>query len=190
VFPPSMFTYSGNLPGYPVDNLAKAKALVKQLGGLSFTMNIDDTPGWLAEAEALQAQLAQAGIKVTINSLQTPAWIGSLHALTYEGLLIVSPPLTDPDEIADRWFLSGSAQSQNGLSNPQADQLIGSGRTNYSQAARLPVYKKLNQLLGAQLLPWDDLFGQPFYQVFSKSVSGWPLYTSSYVPWNTISLSK
>ncbi len=188
IFPPSLFGYTGNLKGYPVNNLAKATALVKSLGGLSFTLNIDDTAGWLAEAEALQAQWAQAGIKVTINPLQAPAWIGSLHALTYQALLIVSPNLTDPDEATSRWFLSSSPLTQNGLKNAQVDSLIQRGRALYAQAGRLPTYVKLNQLLGTTILPWDDLFGQTFFQIQSKSVHNWPAFTSSYVPWNLISL--
>lgn len=190
VFAPSLFTYSGKLKGYPVDNLAKAKELVKQLGGLSFSLDLSDTPGNLAEAEALQAQWSQAGIKATLVPLQTPELIKALHALNYQGLLIVSPTgLTDPDSVAYRWFYSKSSLTQNGLSNPQVDKLVLEGRSTYDRAKRIPIYREFNQLVGAELDPWDNVFAQPFFQIQTKAVKGWGAFTSEYVPWNTVSLA-
>ena len=63
------------------------------------------------------------------------------------------------------------------------------GRSTYSKAKREPIYKQFNQVVGAQLDPWDDVFAQPFFQIQSTSVKGWGAFTSEYVPWNTITLA-
>lgn len=191
IFAPSLVQYSGKVKNYPVYNLAKAKALVAQLGGLSFTLDLSETPGGLAEAEALQTQWAQAGIKATLNPLQVPALIKQLHALNYEALLIASPTaLTDPDSAAYRWFYSKSTLSQNGLADPRVDQLVLKGRATYNTEKRVPIYKQFNRVVAAGLAPWDDVFAVPFFQIESKGVQGWGVFTSEYVPWNTIHLAS
>jgi peptide/nickel transport system substrate-binding protein len=192
VFPPAI--WNGTLAmkpgtaGAPAYDIAKAKALVSQLGGLSFTLNIDNDPSWTAEAEALQSELAEAGIKMTINPMETPAWIQSLHQLSYQGLLIVSPNLTDPDMIAYRWFYSKSPLTQNGLKDPAADKLILQARASTSQAARTTLYQQLDSLLSAQAVPWDDLFGQTNFEVANKSLQGLFLNPADYIPWSSLGL--
>ena len=190
VFPPFLWTYSDKVKGYPTYNLNKAKDLVKQLGGISFTLSVNNTPGWLAEAEALQNQWAQAGIKVTIDPLDAPHLISRLHALSYQGLLIVSPALTDPDMITYRWFYSKSKLTQGGLKDSQADQLILSGRQTYSQGERKPKYSELNDLLGGQQVVWDNVFSQTYFQVQSSKVQGYPANPTAYVPWAEMSMSN
>lgn len=193
VFPPAMWNGALSVPldtsGAPTNNLAKAKALVKQLGGLSFTVDIDNDPSWTAEAEALQSQLAQAGIKMTINPLETPEWIQSLHQLAYQGLLIVSPNLTDPDMIAYRWFYSKSPLTQNGLKDPAADKLILQARATTNRATRTALYKQLNSLLVKQQIPWDDLFGQTNFEVTSSKLQGLFLNAADYIPWMSVGFS-
>jgi peptide/nickel transport system substrate-binding protein len=193
VFPPAIWDGALSLPvtgdGAPTNNIAKAKALVQQLGGLSFTLNIDNDPSWTAEAEALQSQLSQAGIKMTINPLETPQWIQSLHELAYQGLMIVSPNLIDPDMIAYRWFYSQSPLSQNGMKDPAADKLILQARATTSQSARTKIYQQLDKMLVTQAIPWDDLFGQANFQVASKKLQGLFLNDAGYIPWNTLGFS-
>lgn len=188
IFPPDNWAYSGAIPGYPTYDLAKAKALVQQLGGLSFTLNVDDNPAYLSEAEALEAQWTKAGIHVTINQMQTPAWISSLHSLSYQALLIQNFPYNDPDIAAYRWFLSSSPLSQNGLKSSQIDQLVTSARATTDQAARAKLYKQFNQLVATKYVPWDDIEAQPAYAVFSKKVGGYPLYSNAFNPYADIYL--
>ena len=63
---PGGICYQPNVPGYPPYDLAKAKALVKQLGGL--TVNLGTIQNLVAQetTEALQTEWAAAGIKTTI----------------------------------------------------------------------------------------------------------------------------
>ncbi|MBO0887435.1 MAG: ABC transporter substrate-binding protein, partial [Acidimicrobiales bacterium] len=62
---PGGLFYTPKVPGYRTYNLKKARALVKQLGGLSVTLGTAHGPLGDLTDEALQAQWNQAGIKTT-----------------------------------------------------------------------------------------------------------------------------
>ena len=69
---PGGICYEPTVPGYPAYDLAKAKALVKQLGGL--TVNLGTIQNLVAQetTEALQTEWAAAGIKTTIATTRWP----------------------------------------------------------------------------------------------------------------------
>ena len=60
------------MPGYPRYDLAKAKALVKQLGGLPSTSARSQNLVAQETTEALQTEWAAAGIKATIQPTRWP----------------------------------------------------------------------------------------------------------------------
>lgn len=191
IFPPQSLAYNGpKVPGYQNFDLAKAQALVKQLGGLSFSLNVENVPSQVQLADALQAQWQKAGINVQINALDLPALIASLHNLSYQGLQINSPGLPDPDLIAYRWFYSGSALTQNGLKSSIADQYILTGRTSYRVSTRKAAYTKLNKYLVSQIAPWDDIASTTPYDIETKSVHGLPADAYAIAPWSTVTLGR
>lgn len=60
----------------PTYNPAKAKALVQQLGGLSFNLSsIFNTPIYVTLATALQQEYEAVGMKVSLSIVSHPAWI-------------------------------------------------------------------------------------------------------------------
>jgi peptide/nickel transport system substrate-binding protein len=64
--------YNPTVPGYRTYDLAKAKALVKQIGGISFSFT-GSTSGPLETLdEALASQWEAAGIKVSLNPVDLP----------------------------------------------------------------------------------------------------------------------
>ncbi|MHB1911492.1 MAG: ABC transporter substrate-binding protein, partial [Acidimicrobiales bacterium] len=66
--PPASWAYPGkNVPGYAGYDLAKAKALVKQLGGLTFSLSVAQTAD-MSLYDALQAEWKAAGMNVSIVS--------------------------------------------------------------------------------------------------------------------------
>lgn len=72
--PSESFTASGGLfynpkvPGYRTPDLKKAKALVKEIGGLTVVLDALDTPVARAFIAALQTQWVEAGIDVTLRT--------------------------------------------------------------------------------------------------------------------------
>lgn len=73
--------YEANVPGYRTYNLAKAKALVKQLGGLKFTIFGKQQLPQAETVEALKSEWVKAGMDVTIGApLSSPALLQSLES--------------------------------------------------------------------------------------------------------------
>ncbi|HVB06377.1 MAG TPA: ABC transporter substrate-binding protein [Acidimicrobiales bacterium] len=185
VFPPASWAYSGNLRGYPSYNPAKAQAIVKQLGGsVTFNMLVSAVPTQVQLADALQAQWQAVGINAQIQPVTTATLITNLHALTYAALQINSPGLPDPDNIAYRWFYSGSALTQNGLKSAVADKLILAARSSYGRAARVADYHKLNNYLSS-VTPWDDIAATNPYNIVAKNLHGLPATPYSLFPWES-----
>ncbi len=65
---PGGICYEPTVPGYRTYDLAKAKALVKQLGGLTINLGTINVLVAKETTEALQTEWAAAGIKTTISS--------------------------------------------------------------------------------------------------------------------------
>jgi len=80
-----MIGYPGNtVSAYPKYDLTKAESLVKQLGGLSFSLNCGNTTLAVAACEALDQEWSAAGMTVTINELSGAAGIAADEAGNYQ----------------------------------------------------------------------------------------------------------
>jgi peptide/nickel transport system substrate-binding protein len=93
---PGSVYYEKAVPGYRTYNLAKAKALVTQLGGLSFTYLTGNTPSQLASAEALQSEWAAAGIKVQIQEVTITDEVSAVESNSWD-VLAGAAGAADPD---------------------------------------------------------------------------------------------
>ena len=72
--------YEAKVPGYRTYNLAKAKALVKQLGGLKFTLFGKQQTPQAETVAALKSEWVAAGMDVTIGApLSSPALLQALR---------------------------------------------------------------------------------------------------------------
>jgi peptide/nickel transport system substrate-binding protein len=174
---PGSWAYTGKtVPGYPTYNLAKAQALVKQLGGLSFTMIITNTSTSEAEGAALQAQWAAAGINVTLDPLAPSTQIGDIHTHQFQAWLSTIgggpvPPL-DPDLIAHRWLLSTSPLNQDELNDPVMDQLVNRSEAVFNHTFRKAVYVKMVEQV-AKDLPWAYLWFTTTYDIEGSGLTGY-----------------
>jgi len=85
---PADLYYEATVPGYPAYNLTKAKSLVQQLGGLSFTLVCNG--GSSLESElcvALQSQLANAGITMNPTPVPLATYLSDVAHKTYQAFL-------------------------------------------------------------------------------------------------------
>ena len=84
---PGGICYQPNVPGYPPYDLAKAKAMVKQLGGL--TVNLGTIQNLVAQetTEALQTEWAAAGIKTTIASYPLAGLIAQFTSKKWQAMV-------------------------------------------------------------------------------------------------------
>jgi peptide/nickel transport system substrate-binding protein len=94
---PDQIAYPGStLPGYRTYNLAKAKKLVAEVGGISFTqLTLGNTPFGIATAEALAKQWALAGIQATIDPLTLAGALALLESGNFQGVVAGYPAQQD-----------------------------------------------------------------------------------------------
>lgn len=197
VLPSSMGAYTtGTIKGYPSYDPTKAQALVQQLGGLKFSLNVTNVTTTIVEAEALQSAWEAVGMQVTINPLQTTAFLGALHAHTFDTLLVSSIAYSDPDPLMYRFFYSGSPLSQLGLLNGTTsldstlDQEILQGRAIYGTHDRSVIYKEANQRVETTDFEWDDIYSVTTVNAQSKKVLNLAPSAFGKYDWANVQLSK
>lgn len=88
--------YEQKVPTYRGYNLAKAKQLVKQIGGLSFTLDAINTPASVTEITSIQSELAKAGINVKLVEEQLPLEMKQLGVGDWQAVTSAQGGL-DPD---------------------------------------------------------------------------------------------
>ncbi|MBO0747292.1 MAG: ABC transporter substrate-binding protein, partial [Acidimicrobiaceae bacterium] len=153
---------------YPNYNLAKAKALVKQLGGLTVNLSTTtNTSYWTTEVEALSTMWEAAGIKVNIqdNTLQQMLQITFNH--TWQAIDSnwggnIDPSITDP-----QFF--GSTEPFSGVKDPVLDRLFDQSASTDSKSARAKIFKQINDREN-KMVHAVFLYSKPFFDVSTKSL--------------------
>jgi peptide/nickel transport system substrate-binding protein len=84
---PAGLFYEQTVPGYITYDLAKAKALVTSLGGLSFNLGTISVPTATELNEAIQTEWQAAGMKVTLSSYDLTGLIGAFTAGKWQAML-------------------------------------------------------------------------------------------------------
>ena len=165
VIPPGMFGHDANLPTLKT-NLAAARALLAKAGypggkGLTFTFVGFNDPTSIKIEQAIQAQLAQIGIKATVKpEALGPLVQGVLTKNTDQaGYALWQDDYADPEDFMWNMFYS---QNPGGwdisfYSNAKLDAAITAGDTTVNQAARLLDYNKA-QKLGLASYAWIPLY--------------------------------
>lgn len=177
--------YLPTVPGYRTYDLAKAKAIVKQLGGLSVTLATTTNSQYFeTEVTALQSQWRQAGIQVKLvfnNLEQTLAQLrsGSWQAIDSQW------GATDPALALPFYFESNGPFT--GTHDPTLDSLINkaAGITNHAQ--RLSLYKQIAARMNQQAeVPF--LYQKPLFIFANQSVQG--LSSEAFPYFETVWLKK
>ncbi|MGH9044412.1 MAG: ABC transporter substrate-binding protein [Acidimicrobiales bacterium] len=169
---PGGLFYEPIVPGYDSYNLKKAKALVKQLGGLSATLisyndlldqEIDD---------ALQTQWKAAGITLTIDPVDTTTLIADHGDGNWE-LSSDHPGAYDPavatglrPDFSSAGFLSGDR-------DPVFDSMLDKSTQISTTAGRAAAYRSIFKYLDDHAYA-DFLFVAPLFLLTTKNVT-WPL---------------
>jgi peptide/nickel transport system substrate-binding protein len=168
--------YQPNVPGYLGYDLAKAKALVKQLGGLTVNLGTINVLVATQTTEALQTEWAQAGIKATIHSYALAPLIQQFQSGKWQAF-VQTAGSWDPAAGVGVYFRFGSKSPFSGVHDPKLDALIGKASATLDNSTRSSLYAQAAQYIAQQA------YG-PFYfswapsQVAAKGVSGPGLTTS------------
>ncbi|MBO0747477.1 MAG: hypothetical protein J2O47_03960, partial [Acidimicrobiaceae bacterium] len=165
---PGGLFYHQKVPGYRTYNLAKAKAIVKQLGGLSFSLLGGATGNGLNEAEALQAMWKQAGMNVKLTL--SPDLTSRIESFRHNNWQI-SPGgdgSWDPAGGVGVWFFFLSNSLYTGVHDPKLDALINKA-TQVPTEQRDAVYQDVSKYISDQALA-VQLFPAAVWNVAAKNV--------------------
>jgi peptide/nickel transport system substrate-binding protein len=176
IYPPTQsFTaqaglfYNPTVPGYPGYDLNKAKALVKQLGGLNvnfFTITQPATQNFMV---ALQQMWKQAGINASIHFYSLASLIQQFQGKWQAALQTAGA--WDPAGGVGVAFRFNSHSPFSGVHDPKLDDLLNQGQGATDPAARKSFYDKAAAYI-AQNAYGPFLFPVATWNVAAHGVSG------------------
>ena len=145
---PGQAPYFGTkVAGFPSYDPTKAAALVKQIGGLTFTMQtIANSPVFVELADALQKMYAQAGITVNLDILAHPAAVNNLITGNLQAQLDIYGIYLDPD-LALQTIIRCHATINKAYCNPTVDSLLGKIEGTYSATTQLRYYNQIFKIV-------------------------------------------
>ena len=164
ILPPSMPGYNPNLESYSYDP-EKAKELLTEAGfpdGFETTLQVNQNVRHRAIAEAVQAQVAELGIKLNVQIVDWGVHLDTLDRGEYDGMYRMGwvVDYLDPDNFLYVNLHSsnfGAKGNYSFYSNPEADKLMEEGRTETDPAKRVEIYQKAEQTI-VDDAPWLFLF--------------------------------
>lgn len=172
-FPPASWAHQDKVPGYPSYDLAKAKAMVKQMGGLTFTLQVQNSPDVVQLAEALQSEWRQAGMNVSIRQADQVAVINAAHNLTYQAEAYRWRGAYDPALDVSPFFSCGASFNHVGLCDKELDALMQKGIAEPDHAKRLAIYRQVDAKI-AEIFPYDFLYVADWWRIMSPKLHDVP----------------
>ncbi|MBO0691457.1 MAG: ABC transporter substrate-binding protein [Acidimicrobiaceae bacterium] len=175
---PGGLFYSPKVPNYRSYDLAKAKALVKQLGGLNFTMNYLGAGNGSLEATAIQPMFKAAGMNVKLNPWATlTSAISGFDTHKWQVNLWAIGAFDPAGGAALDFFLLGGGPFS-GINDPTVNADINKAAGSSKMSVRSATYKHLASYLNQKaLMPF--VCAPASWDVAAKGVSA-PGLTTAY----------
>jgi peptide/nickel transport system substrate-binding protein len=162
--------YEPVVPGYIGYDLAKAKALVKQLGGLNITLYTITSPVAESLDEALQTQWQAAGMKVTLKTFDLTGLIAVFQSHKWQAFLQTAGAF-DPGTGVGVAFRFASFSPFTGVWDKKVDGLINAAASTIDNSQRAKNYADLNAYI-AQQAYGPFLFPIAGFNIAAKGVVG------------------
>ncbi|WP_369140965.1 ABC transporter substrate-binding protein [Modestobacter versicolor] len=146
------FTGSGGLfheaevPGYRTYDLAKAKELVEELGGLKVDLGVLQSYVAQQVGTALETQWEEAGIEVTMHADQLNVLIGNFKGKQWQAML-QTVGAWDPAAGTGVDFRFASGVPYSGVADPELDELLASAASSVDEAERQSLYDQAGKLI-------------------------------------------
>jgi len=174
-FPAVHWAHAPAVKSYPHD-IAKAKAKLAEAGlpnGFTMDMLVEAAPEHVRRAEAVQAQLGQAGIKVDIKPVELVKGV-TMFFRTKEAMSTnfrwTGRP--DPDQTLRGMFHSTGFYNPGQHKNEKLEALMDQAASSYKVEDRKRVYAQIDQLLHDEALD-PGLFFAPALEASSSTVQGY-----------------
>jgi peptide/nickel transport system substrate-binding protein len=181
MFPTSYFASSPDLgpERFPYDP-ARAKKLLAAAGlenGFSFDLEVINLEIYQQVAEVVQANLAQAGIKMSI----TPADIDKLSEdfsvkKNVDAILWEQKGESDPSILTSSYYLADGFNNPGGYTTEEITRLNNKAMSGASPEARSPVYEKLFNAVSEEAAPNITLCHLTTPFAMNRQVKGLEIY--------------
>ena len=167
---PGGLFYEPTVPGYLGYNLTKAKALVKQLGGLSVNLFTIAIPTAVESTDALAAQWEAAGMKVSVADYPLAPLIGAFTGGKWQ-VALQTAGAWDPAQGVGVGFRFSSTSPFSGVHSTALDTILNNAAGSTNLATRKKDYAAAAALIAKNA--WGPfLFSYAPDQIFAKNVTG------------------
>jgi len=167
---PAGLFYEQIVPGYITYDLAKAKALVKSLGGLTVNLGTISVPTATEMDTAIQAEWQAAGMKVNLSSQDLTGLIGVFTSGKWQAELQTAGAF-DPGTGVGVCFRFCSTSPFTGVFSTQLNGLLLGAAGTVNPATRKSMYDQAAALIAKNA--WGPfLFPIAGYNIADRGVSG------------------
>jgi len=129
----------------------------------------------IAEAQNIQAQLAEIGVTAEIETLELGVYVDRWLKADFDAAVALNGGNPDPHNMFFRyWHSTGNLNSVAAYSAPEIDELLQQGQALTDPAERKKIYDQV-QILLAEAVPWVWLYVGNEYRVMQPYVMN---YTS------------
>lgn len=175
--PNSLFCYARDVE--------KAKGLMAEAGlaeGFSATViaATGEPPTAAAEAQVLQAQLAEIGVKLDIKMMELNVYVDTWLKGDFDMAVALNGGRPDPYTMYNRyWTKNGNLQKVSNFADDALDALLQQGRAETDPEKRKVIFTDFEKQL-AEKSPWIWLYTSYGYTAQQKNVQGFvPMPTGS-----------
>ena len=166
--PNSLFCYK--------QDVAKAKALMAEAGVDGFTATVigatGEPPVAASEAQVLQAQLAEIGVKLDIKMMELNVYVDTWLKGDFDMAVALNGGRPDPYPMYNRYFTKdGNLVKVSNFVDDELDALMKQGQAETDPAKRVEIFQKFESRLAEQA-PWLWLSTSYGYTAQLKTVSG------------------
>jgi peptide/nickel transport system substrate-binding protein len=167
---PGGLFYEPKVPGYITYNLAKAKALVSQVGGINISLKTITSPVAQALDEALAEEWEAAGMKVSLQNYDLTGLIDQFLSGKWQAFLQTAGAW-DPGGGVGVGFRFASTSPFTGVHDPKLDTMLNESTGTINNAQRAMYYKEINAYI-AQNAYGPFLFPIAGYNIAVHGVAG------------------
>ncbi len=189
--PPGMLGYDPNFKPYQRD-IAKAKEKLAEAGypgGSEFTLQTSDRLVDVPVSEAIQAQVAEAGIKLKIEVLEWGKLLDNNSKGEFNANRIGWSGRADPDGNLYNNYRCKGANNRTNYCNPEVDKLMEAARATTDTQERIALYRKVEAMI-ADDAPRVFVHFDALTRAFSPRVQGYVLASHGYLNFTDVWLKK
>jgi peptide/nickel transport system substrate-binding protein len=173
---PAGLFYEPKVPGYITYNLSKAKALVKQVGGITISLDTITSPVAQTLDEGLAEEWEAAGMHVTLHNYDLTGLISVFLSGKWQSFLQTAGAW-DPGGGVGVAFRFASTSPFTGVFDTHLDTLLNESAGTINMAQRATYYKEINEYI-AKNAYGPFLFPIAGYNIADHGVAGPGLTTA------------